>query len=115
MGDTWRLAELKSVHTSIDNWYSREANKIKYQSQIDEHQSEETVRIYHHELHRKQIRRSTILRLDTPTESLLGHRACADYLERSVEDLLLLPVQLDQHAQDVLLDEVGQVFSEDDN
>ena len=53
LGDTWRLAELKTVHTRIDNWYCRETNKIKYQSQIDEHQSEETVRVYHHELHKK--------------------------------------------------------------
>ena len=64
-GETWRLAELKSIHSSIELWYSRECNKIKHQSLAEEHQSEEKVRIYHHELHRKQIRKSSILKLET--------------------------------------------------
>ena len=115
MGDTWRLGELKSVHTSIEQWYHKESSKIKYQSQADEHQSEEKVRVYHHDLHRKQIKKSSILKLETPSETLLGHQACAEYLEQTVEDLLLHPAQLNQAAQDILLAEVLPVFSEADN
>ena len=115
MGETWRLGELKSIHSSIEEWYSKESSKIKYQSQADEHQSEEKVRIYPHDLHRKKIRKSSILKLETPSGTLLGHEACAEYLEQSVEDLLLHPVLLNQAAQDVLLGEVLPVFSEIDN
>ena len=45
MGETWRLADLKSVHSSIELWYSRECSKIKHQSLAEEHQSEEKVSI----------------------------------------------------------------------
>ena len=115
MGETWRLGELKAIHASIEDWYSKESSKIKYQSQADEHQSEEKVRIYHHDLHRKKIKKSSILKLETPSGILLGHKACAEYLEQSVEDLLLHPVLLNQAAQEVLLDEVLPVFSDTDN
>ena len=60
LGETWRLAELKAVHVSIENWYSSESSKIKFQSQASEYQQDEKVRIYHHELHRKRIKRSSI-------------------------------------------------------
>ena len=59
MGESWRLGELKAIHTRIEQWYSKESSKIKYQSQADEHQSEEKVRIYHHALHRKKIKKSS--------------------------------------------------------
>ena len=32
LGETWRLAELKAVHISIENWYMIESQKIKHQS-----------------------------------------------------------------------------------
>ena len=98
MGETWRLADLKSIHASIEQWYSQESRKIKYQSLADEHQDEENVRIYHHELHRKKIRKSSILRLETPSGILEGHKDSAEYLENTVEDLLLHPAHLNQAA-----------------
>ena len=105
-GETWRLPELKSVHTSIENWYANESRKIQFQSQASEYQHEEKVRIYHHELHKKRMSRSSILQLETSSGNLVGHQACADFLEQTVEDLLLHPVQLDQAAQEKLLAEV---------
>ena len=114
-GQTWRLTELKAVHASIENWYSTESNKIKFQSQASEYQQEEKVRIYHHDLHRKRIKKSFILKLETAAGTLEGHQACADYLEQTVEELLLHPVQLSQAAQDVLLAEVDPVFTDADN
>ena len=115
MGETWRLGDLKSVHTKIENWYSQECSKIKYQTMADEHQTEEKVRIYHHELHRKSIRKSSILKLETTSGILEGHKSCAEFLEKTVEDLLLQPAHLDQAAQDTLLAEVDPVFSDSDN
>ena len=114
-GETWRLSELKTVPSCIDNWYEKESSKIKFQSQAAEYQQDEKVRINHHELHGKRIKRSCILTLETSTGKLEGHQACADYLEQTVEDLLLHPVQLNQAAQDTLLAEVEPVFTAADN
>ena len=114
IGETWRLGELKSVHMSIDNWYMQESSKIKHQSLAAEYQSEEKVRIYHHELHSKRIRKSSILKLETESGILEGHEACSEYLEKTVEDLLLHPVHLNKAAQDILLTEVITIFTETD-
>ena len=115
MGESWRLGELKAIHSRIEQWYSKESSKIKHQSQADEHQSEEKVRIYHHALHRKNIKKSSILKLETTSGTLVGHKACAEYLEQVVEDLLLHPAVLNHAAQQALLSEVLPVFSEADN
>ena len=73
------------------------------------------VGIYHHELHKKMIRKSSILKLETSSGILEGHGPCAEYLEQTVEDLLLYPAHLNHAAQDILLAEVTSVFSEADN
>ena len=44
-----------------------------------------------------------------------GHTACADFLEKTVEELLLNPAQLNPMAQSALLENVETVFTEDDN
>ena len=115
LGEYWRLAELKAVHASIDSWYSEENNKIKFQSQASEYQQEEKTRIYHHELHRKRVKRSSILKLETSAGMLVGHQACAEFLEQTVEDLLLHPAELNPAAQHCLLSEVDPVFTTEDN
>ena len=61
------------------------------------------------------LKRTSILKLQTEESLLEGHDACAAYLERSVEDLLLHPADLDHAAQQALLDELVPVFTEDDN
>ena len=61
------------------------------------------------------IRKSSILKLETASGTLEGHTACAEYLEKTIEDLLLHPAQLNQPAQDILLAEVTPVFSEADS
>jgi hypothetical protein len=53
--------------------------------------------------------------LETSSGLLEGHSACAEYLEQTVEDLLLHPVQLDQAAQGALLAEVDPVFTAAEN
>ena len=110
-----KLGELRTVHCEIEQWYSREADKIKLQSRIKEYQDNEKTRIYHHEIHRNQIKKSSILKLQTENGLILGHQACADYLEQTVVDHYLSPAILDPVAQQALLAEVEPVFTEQEN
>ena len=102
-------------HTKIENCYCKESNKIKHQSQAAEYQSEEKVRVYHHDIHRKKVTKSSILKLETPSSILEGHKVCSEFLEKSLKDLLLHPVHLHQGDQEALLAEVDEVFTEADN
>jgi hypothetical protein len=115
LGIISRLSELKSVHLLIEAWYDQECSKIALQSRSDDIQQSEKIRIYHHEIHQKLIKKSSILKLDTEVGILEGHQACAEYLENSVADLLLHPAMLDPAAQDALLSEVEPVFTDADN
>ena len=76
---------------------------------------DEKVRIYHHDLHRKHLKRSSILKLQTEAGLLEGHEQCSSYLEQQVADLLTHPALLDPGAQEVLLGEVEKVFTAEDN
>ena len=107
--------KLKSVHLLIEKWYKNESEKIQHQTRVHEFQSNEKTTIYHHELHKRIIKRNAILKLQSENGILEGHTACASLLERSVEDLLHHPAVLDQHLQQVLLDEVEPVFTAEDN
>ena len=114
-GDFSRLSELKEVQTEIQAWYESECEKVKLQSRAEEMDSSEKVRIYHHELHAKHLRRSSILKLETEHGLLEGHDACANYLENAVGDLLVHHADLDLVAQDALLRDVKPVFTAKDN
>ena len=106
LGQSELLGELKTIHGLIQNWYEIECCKIKDQSRVEEFQQSEKVTIYHHEIHKKQIRKSAILKLQTPNGILEGHKLCAEYLENDVKNLLPSDAGLDPVAQDTLLDEV---------
>ena len=99
LGQQHRLGELNAVHLLIERWYSRECEKVQHQARVDEFQNNEKSSIYHHELHKKTVKKASILRLQLDTGMVEGHAACAEILEQSVEDLLLHPGQLDQVAQ----------------
>ena len=114
-GHLSKLTDLKHVHLLIEQWYDEECSKIALQSRTDDIQQSEKIRIYHHEIHQKLIKKSAILKLDTDNGLIEGHEACAGFLENSVADLLLHPAHLDQAAQQVLLDEVVPVFTDADN
>ena len=114
-GQHFQLKELKQVHLLIDQWYAREGEKVQHQSRVKEFQSSERSSIYHHELHKRRIKKSSILRLQTRNGVVEGHDSCASFLEQSVQDLLLHPAQLDPRAQEVLLNEVVPVFTREDN
>ena len=114
-GFSEHLSKLKTIHILIEQWYNAESEKIQHQSRVHEFQSNEKTTIYHHELHKRSVKKASILKLQTDTGLLEGHSACADYLESSVEKLLLHPANLNPDAQKVLLDEVITVFTAEDN
>ena len=114
LGQYHRLGELTTVHLLIERWYNKECEKVQHQSRVAEFQNNEKSSIYHHELHKKTVKKGSILRLQTDAGLVEGHQLCAAYLEKSVEDLLLQPGLLDPVAQQVLLDEVTPVFTDKD-
>ena len=110
MGYLDRLGELQSVHQQNQISYQKACEKIKDQSQASEFQLNEKVTIYHHEVHKKIIRKSSILILETPQGEIKGHELCADFLENEVKSLLLVDAGLDTAAQDKLLEEVEPIW-----
>ena len=115
LGSPGSLPALREIQLSIEEWFETEVQKVKHQSRVDDIQQSEKVRIYHHEIHQKHIKRSAILKLKAQNKLLEGHKACAEYLHKEVANLLLHPADLDPVAQGILLDEVDQVFTEEDN
>ena len=109
------LVQLHNIHSQIIGWYEKQCEKIKTHSRKNEFQQSEKVTIYHHELHKKLVRKSSILKLQTPTGIIEGHDACAQYLENEVKNLLLSDANLETSAQNILLDEVVTCFTEADN
>ena len=88
-----------------------QSEDILLQSRSDEMSSNERVRIYHHDLHKKHLKRSSILKLETANGLLEGHDDCASFLESQVGHLLLNPGVLDIVARDIMLNEIDPVFS----
>ena len=74
-----------------------------------------TLVFYHHENHKKKIRKSAILKLQTPDGVIEGHKLCSEFLEREVKNLLLTDAGLDNSAKEVLLNEIEPCFTEADN
>ena len=72
-GQTHHLAQLQTVHLLIEQWYSKESEKIQHQARVNEFQSNEKTTVYHHELHERSIQKSSILKLETEKGVLEGH------------------------------------------
>ena len=98
-GQLRKLGELRAVQTEIERWFERESERVILQSRSDDISRSEKVRIYHHDLHKKNMKRSSILKLQTEHGLLEGHEECARYLEGQVADLLLQPAALHQEAR----------------
>ena len=103
-GDRFRLGELREVQNLIQEWYQEEGEKLILKTRTDEISVSESARLYHHELHKKQkqIKKTSILQLQTVAGLIEGHLACADYLEKQVEELLLQPHPVDLAARNTL-------------
>ena len=76
------LTALKYTQSLICKLYEKRSKKIQVQARSDEFVPSEATRIYHHELHKKYIKRSSIVLLDTEDGQLEGHNACAKYLHK---------------------------------
>ena len=63
---------------------------------MDDYVESEKVRIFHHELHRKHLKKSSILKLTTDDLKLEGHNECSDFLEKSVSEILSGSPELDE-------------------
>ena len=115
--DLWRikLPELITVQSQIQTWYQEQSQRIQHQTRVNEFQISEKTRIYHHELHKRHLSKSSILKLLTESGIITGHDSCAEYLENMVEDLLSKPEVIDSEAQNILLAEVNPVITESDN
>ena len=110
-GNLEALTDLKSVQKEVNDWYDNENEKIKFQAKMDNITENEIVKIYHHEIHQRLIKK-----LETSSnESVTGHWECARYLEKSVEDILCGAPNINTQAQDILLEEVETVFTAKDN
>ena len=109
------LPALREVQLRIQDWFDSEVEKVKHQARVEDIQTSEKVRIYHHELHKKHITRSFITKLQTDQGVLEGHKACTKYLQKTVEDLLLNPAVLDPSAQNILLAELEEQSTVNDN
>ena len=109
------LVQLRQVQSEIQEWYDNESRKVILQARVEDVQQSEKVRIFHHEQHKKTVKRSSILKLQTSEGVLQGHQACSEYLQKEAAKLLLHPARLDSSAQAALLAEVTPVFTEADN
>ena len=109
------LKELNFIHLLIERWFAKENEKVQHQSRVQEFQNSERSTIYHHEIHKKIVKKSSILKLQTDNGIIEGHNECASFLESTVEDLLLHQAQLDPLAQETLLAEIEPVFTKEDN
>ena len=61
LGQYHRLGELTTVHLLIQRWYNKECEKVQHQSRVAEFQNNEKSSIYHHELHKKTVKKGSIL------------------------------------------------------
>ena len=114
-GNFDKLRALRQTQIEVENWFEIEVEKVKHQSRVDDIQVSEKVRIYHHELHKKHCRRSSILKLQTENGLLEGHAKCAKYLENLTSKVLETPANLDITAQNTLLNEIEKCFTDSDN
>ena len=101
------LSSFKETQLRIRDWFSKEVERVKHQSRVNDVQNSEKVQIYHHEIHKKHLKRSVILKLKTDKGNVEGHAACSEFLEKQVEDLLVHPAVLDPLSQKDLLAEVS--------
>ena len=114
-GNLQVIGQLKATQLRITEWFNVEAEKIKIFAKIQDIEKSEKVRIYHHDLHRKTMNKSTILKLKTPNGDISGHKACSKFLSEEVRSLWENEVKLDEKAQEELLKEVEKSFTEEDN
>ena len=103
------------VNVLISEWYKNESAAIILLSRSNDLNLNEKVWVFHHGQHLQFRKRSSFLQLQTPAGIVTGHSDCAKALENNVTDHLLNQADLDPLAQEILLNEVEESFTEADN
>ena len=114
-GETSQIGNLKATQLKITEWFDKEAEKVKTFAKIDDMEQSEKVRIFHHDLRRRSLNKSTITKLKTPAGIITGHRACSEFLCEEVRNLWENEALLNPASQEELLKEVEPSFTEEDN
>ena len=114
-GDLSVLTNHRSVQLEIDAHYRNESEKILTFARTYQIETSEKARIYHHSLIKRNNKRSSILKLDTPVGRITGHSACFNYLEADVIKLLSSEHPSHPVAKNHLLNFIEPVFTERDN
>ena len=114
-GDVSAAVHYKAANNLIVKWFEEQAKNVQTQLNLCDITESETTNLYHHSLHKKKLIHSAILELDTEEGSKRGHIQCAEYILKSVENLLQSPFKFDSNCQSLLLNEVNIVFTEADN
>ena len=76
------------VRQKINDWFTKEAENIQLMTNLNEVAESEQTQLFHHEIHKKKLIKSTILELKTETDNCIGHKNCMDAIVKSVYDLL---------------------------
>lgn len=114
-GNLALLPKLKSIQLRINDWFDDQAEKVKLHARLQDIQQSEKIRIFHHEQLHRCINKSLITKLKTTDGIINGHKSCAEFLNKEVAELLGKEAELDEEAQEKLLDEVEETFTAKDN
>ena len=109
------LTKLLVINGRIAGWYKSESEKISLMSRSEDLALNTKVCISHHSQHQLFRKRSSILKLRTPQGVVSDHDVCAVALESNVANNLLNHADILPQAQEILLKNIKQSFTEDDN
>ena len=73
-GDYNAKIKLHLVNLDIKKWFSKEAEEAILHINSQELEESESMNLYHHELHKKKMSKSEILKLETPNRPIYGHK-----------------------------------------
>ena len=114
-GDMSKFSQLDEINKRIIIFFKKRAEQIKIQCGLQDIDQSEQLRVYHYEIHKRELNKRKILKLKTPEGLKQGHRECADFLNKEVKNLLENEIFLDEECQNQLLGEVESVFTQSDN
>ena len=106
---------LNLINLEIKQWFIKEAETSILLINAQEIEENETLNLYHHDLHKKKVYRAAITSLDTPEGPINGYKKCSDFITKNVADLLENEFDFDERSQKILLNEIDPVFTDKDN
>ena len=110
-GNIEAKTNLNLTNLEIKQWFTKEAESTILLINAQEIEENETLNLYHHDVHNKKLKISAIISLETPNGPINGHEKCADF----ISNLLKNEFQFNTSSQKILLNEVDTVFTEEEN